>query len=113
MAVRIVNAINEKMGTELGPTDLFNHPTIRRLAHHISLELGAAVGHHHSTDADPSGPLSAVSHHEPAWEVASRPRDADSKAMTDSQMMDLLRRVEIGEVHVDEAKQLIERACDG
>ena len=113
LAVRIVNAINDKMGTELGPTDLFNYSTIRRLAHHISLELGAAVGHQHGTDADASGLLHAVPHHELAWEVPSRARDADSQAMTDSQMMDLLRRVEIGEVHIDEAKQLIERACDG
>jgi acyl transferase domain-containing protein/NAD(P)-dependent dehydrogenase (short-subunit alcohol dehydrogenase family)/acyl carrier protein/SAM-dependent methyltransferase len=90
LAVETAKQLGARLGIELRPTDLFNHPTVDRLAEHIARTFAPADGL-----AAPSGPAPAL------------PADGDGD---DDPLMRVLLGLQRGEVSVEEAEALLEPA---
>lgn len=112
LAVRIANLINEILQTGLKPEYLINYPTIHRLADHICSEDGYAADYRDAADIDVSELFSRERVRKVANEEPGAGRRGTSGAISDNEIMDLLRRLEAGELEVDEVKQLVEGASD-
>jgi acyl transferase domain-containing protein/SAM-dependent methyltransferase len=82
MAVEVINVLNTKLEIGLRTTDLFNYPSIKELAQHIEAEFGESL----KIETGPPDP-------------AEDPRDLD--------LMDLLRKLEDGEMEVNDVSAIL------
>ena len=98
LSVEIINRLNDILSISLRATDLFNYPTIRELAAHIT----EAFGH----------TIKSSTHPQRRHTVAVRSIDAQYQHPRYDEMLEILQAVRSGTLDTDEADRLLE-ACHG